>query len=79
MQQYHLNLKYSSDDRMCLTMKPHFYQKGMKDGIKEHAKFYKKCQLCKIPKGKHRKLPAKDAGFDTHPQKDIHVNIIDPW
>ena len=34
---HHENLKHPGGDRMCLTIKQHFYWKGVKDSIKSHV------------------------------------------
>ena len=75
----HINLKHPSGDRMHLTLKQNFYWKGMKDMVENCVKHCKKCQLNKLPKTKHGKLPVKGNASCTQPQKRTCVDTIGPW
>ena len=65
----HENLKHPGGDRICLTLKHHFYWKGVKNSVKIHVNFFETCQLNTLPKSNCVKLPMKDNTLDMEPWK----------
>ncbi len=74
---YHETLCHPGETRTELTLKQHFYWKGMRKTVQRVCQKCKSCQLAKPKLKKYGKLPPKQA--ETIPWHTLCIDLIGPY